>query len=96
MNHIYNKKILREFGIIIGVFFPLLIGLIIPYLNGHRFQYWSLFVSLPTILLALIKPYLLITPYKVWMSFGDVLGWFNSKLILGFVFTFVLMPIAFL
>ena len=28
------------------------------------------------------------------MSFGNLLGWFNSKLILGFIFTIVLQPIA--
>ena len=33
-------------------------------------------------------------PYKLWMKLGHILGWVNSKVILGLVFILVLQPIA--
>ena len=87
-------KILRDFGLLIGIMFPFVVGLILPAIGGHSFKIWTLFISLVLLLLALFKPNQLKWPYKVWMQFGYILGWFNSKIILGFVFLFVLQPIA--
>ena len=41
-------------------------------------------------------PRLLLYPYKAWMKLGLILGWLNSRLILGLVFILVLQPIAFI
>ena len=87
-------KILRDFGLLIGIMFPFVVGLILPAIGGHSFKTWTLFISLFSLLSALFKPNLLKLPYKIWMKFGYFLGWINSKIILGFVFLFVLQPIA--
>ena len=58
--NISNKE-LREFALIIGIFFPLIIGLILPYLYGHGFRLWTIFFSLPfLIILAISNPPLLV------------------------------------
>lgn len=94
-NHISNKQ-LREFGFLIGFTFPLLVGLILPLIRGHSFMFWTLWISFPLIFLGSLKPSLLFYPYKAWMRLGYVLGWINSRVILGIVFILVLLPISFI
>ena len=92
-NHI-PKKTLREFGFLIGFIFPFLIGWILPLIGGHSFRNWTLFISIPSIILAFTKPILLLYPYRAWMKLGNILGWVNSRIILGLVFLIILQPIA--
>ena len=94
MKNLIPKKTLREFGYLIGFIFPFLIGWILPLIGGHSFRTWTLFISFPSIILAITKPGLLLYPYKAWMKLGHILGWLNSKIILGLVFLIVLQPIA--
>tara|TARA_B100000925_G_C21701762_1_gene342648 strand:- start:54 stop:446 length:393 start_codon:yes stop_codon:yes gene_type:complete len=91
-----TTKQLREFGILIGFGFPFLIGWLIPFISGHDFRIWTLWIGLPNLLIGLIKPYLLFYPYKLWMKLGFILGWFNSRLILISIYILVLIPIAFI
>ena len=90
-----SKKKLREFGLLIGFGFPILIGWILPSIIGHGFRIWTLYLGIPGLILGLISPGLLLYPYKSWMALGNALGWVNSRIILGIVFLLVLQPIAF-
>ena len=89
-----SKKKLREFGLLIGFGFPLIIGLLLPFISGHSFRTWTLWLGVPGLILGLAAPSLLLYPYKAWMAIGHSLGWLNNKLILGIIFLFVLQPIA--
>ena len=91
-----SQKTLREFGFLIGFIFPFLIGWILPLIGGHSFRNWTLFISIPSIILAFTKPILLLYPYTAWINLGNILGWVNSKIILGLVFLIILQPIAFI
>ena len=95
MNEIISKKQLREFGLLIGFGFPLLIGWLIPALSSHGLRVWTLWVGFIGILIGLTYPRLLSYPYKLWMKLGLILGWVNSRIILGLVYMIVLLPIAF-
>lgn len=95
MNNLTSKKVLREFGLIVGLLFPVLIGWIIPSMGGHPFRVWTLFIGVPTLILGSFNPKLLKKPYFLWIKLGHYLGWINSRLILGMVFLIVLQPIAF-
>ena len=88
------KKQLREFGFFIGFGFPIIIGWIIPAINGHVFSEWTLWIAAPSLMIGILKPRLLFYPYKGWMLLGLALGWINSRIILGLVFFLVLQPIA--
>ena len=94
MTNLILKKTLREFGFLIGLIFPFLIGWILPLIGGHAFRTWTLCISIPSLILAITKPYLLLYPYKAWMILGHILGWLNSRIILGLIFLIVLQPIA--
>ena len=96
MKEIIPRKQLRQFGIIVGLGIPLFLGYIIPFLGGHFFRTWTLWIGLPILILGLIKPNLLYYPYKAWMALGHILGWVNSRIILGLIFIMVLMPISFI
>tara|TARA_Y100000991_G_C21753466_1_gene255664 strand:- start:191 stop:583 length:393 start_codon:yes stop_codon:yes gene_type:complete len=89
-----SNKELRSFGIIVGFFFPFLIGFILPLIMGHQFKSWTLLVGIPLLFLALISPKKLKIPYKLWMRIGNILGFINSRIILGLIFIIVMQPIA--
>ena len=95
MKNAISKKQLREFGMLIGLVFPIIIGWLLPLLFGHEFRIWTLWVGITGLILGLKTPGLLYHPYKVWMAIGLTLGWFNSRIILGIVYIIVLLPISF-
>ena len=95
MKEIISKKQLREFGILIGFGFPLLIGWLMPALIGHEFRVWTLWVGFIGLLFGMTSPRLLYYPYKFWMKLGLTLGWVNSRIILSLAYIIVLLPIAF-
>ena len=90
-----TTKELRDFGLTFGVIFALLFGLLLPWFFDVMFPTWPWWVLAATATLAMIYPLGLKLFYKVWMLFGGVMGWINTRLILGFVFYFVFMPFGF-
>lgn len=94
MKVVIAKKQLREFGLLIGFGFPILLGWIIPALGGPTFRGWTLLIAIPFLIIGILKPRLLFYPYKVWMALALALGWINSHIILGLVFLLVLQPTA--
>tara|TARA_B100001989_G_C24505645_1_gene447380 strand:- start:391 stop:786 length:396 start_codon:yes stop_codon:yes gene_type:complete len=94
--HFEQKKQLREFGLLMGIGFPLIIGFLLPYLFSHDYRYWTFYIGIPILIFAIFKPYRLSFLYKKWISLGNLLGWLNSKIILGLIFFTILIPISFL
>ncbi len=89
-----SERKLREFGLLIGLGIPIIIGWLIPAIWGHLFRVWTLWIGIPSLILGIIKPNTLFYFYKAWMALGHALGWLNSRIILGLVFLIVLQPIA--
>ena len=96
MNQNLTKRQLREFGLIIGIGIPLIIGFLIPYLMGHNIRIWAFYVGITFLIFSIFKPYKLSFFYQKWISLGNLLGWLNSKIILGIIFLTILIPISFL
>lgn len=94
MNNTITKRQLREFGFLLGFGFPIFIGLIIPTITGHSFREWTLWIGIIFLVLGIFNPKLLFYPYKAWMKLGHLLGWVNSRIILGLIFLIVLQPIS--
>ena len=94
MHNTLSKRQLKDFGLLVGLGFPIVIGWIIPLFGGHSFRTWTLWVGCPLLILGLLAPNTLFYPYKVWMKIGLALGWINSRIILGIIFLFVLEPIS--
>lgn len=89
-----DEKELREFALLTGTIIIVLFGLLSPWLHRNSLPIWPWIVSGILWLLALVSPSLLNPIYHVWMKIGLVLGWFNSRLILGIVFLLLVTPLG--
>ena len=95
MKQTITIKQLRNFGLLIGFGFPILIGWLLASFTGHGLRIWTFWVGIPSLILGILAPRLLHYPYRIWMAMGHALGWINSRLILGFVYIIILQPIAY-
>ena len=86
-----NKK-LREFGLIFGAILVLLFGVLLPWIFGSNFPLWPWWILGVTGSMALIYPQSLRLLFNAWMLFGMVMGWINTRVILGVIFYCVIMP----
>ena len=91
---IIKQNTLREFGIIFGLGLPIIIGWLIPTLFGHAPRTWTLVIGIPILIISIFYPRILKLPYKIWIKIGIILGWINSKIILGIVYFVILIPIS--
>ena len=94
MKNLISKKELREFGFIIGFAFPIIIGWLLPLIRGYSFMNWTLLIGIPALILGIAKPTFLLSSYKTWIRIGYIMGWINRRIILGFIFLFILLPIS--
>lgn len=74
--------------------FPLFFGLILPWLFNFNFQWWPLLVSAVLLIQYGLFPATIYYPYRAWMSVALVLGWINTRIILGFTFFAMILPIG--
>ena len=93
MQEVITKKTLRSFGITVGGVFAL-IGIWPAVVRGGAPHLWAMIVAVLLILPALIWPASLLRLYKAWMALGTVMGWINTRIILGAVFYLVVTPIG--
>ena len=88
-----TRKQLRSFGLLVGGIFAV-IGFWPLLLRGAGYRLWALALALLLIAPALIYPPALKPFHKVWMKLGHVLGWINTRIILGVIFFAVVTPIG--
>jgi len=93
MRETITGKKLRSFGLIVGGLFAL-IGVWPAMLHGVAPRWWAIAAALCFLLPALIFPDTLFWPYKGWMAFGHVMGWINTRILLGIVFYAVVTPLG--
>jgi hypothetical protein len=86
-----KPKQLRSFGLIVGFMFAA-IGIWPLIVRGANPRWWALVLAAFLILPAAIFPTALALPHKGWMWIGHVLGWINTRIILGVVFYLIVTP----
>ena len=91
-----NRQELRKFGYVMGGFIGLFFGVIFPWLWSAAWPYWPWIIAAVFFSLAIGHPDSLNVPYKLWMRFSEILGWINTRIILGVVFIFVFSPMGLL
>jgi len=89
-----DRSGLRKFGITTGIIVCVLFGLILPYLFGQAWPQWPWIVAAVLVVWALAIPVTLQPVYKSWMTIGILLGWINTRIILGVLFFIVFVPVA--
>lgn len=88
-----EKNELRHFGLIVGgVFCVIGVWPMIRYGEGVRL--WALLPGALLILLGLVAPVTLGPLFKVWMKVGHVMGWINTRIILGVLYFGLITPMG--
>ena len=89
-----SRTELRRFGLTTGAIVIALFGLLLPWLFGKSLPLWPWIIAAALALPALAVPQALGPVYHGWLKFGHVLGWINTRLILGILFFIVVTPIS--
>jgi hypothetical protein len=89
-----DTSAMRSFALTMSMVFPIVFTLLLPWLFNSRVAYWPFAVSSVLMSLYVVYPKGIYYPYYVWMIIASVLGWFNTRLILGLVFYIVITPIG--
>lgn len=85
---------LRRFGLIAGAIVAVLFGALLPWLHSHPLPRWPWAVALALWIPALACSRALHAVYQAWMKIGAVLGFINTRLILGLFFYAVILPVG--
>ena len=94
-----TKSDLRKFGLIMGAMIALIFGLLFPWIADKTFDTWPRwpFIVMAVFwVLALLLPESLRKVNELWLKVGNVLGWINSRIILGVMFYLLIFPIGLL
>jgi hypothetical protein len=91
-----DKQELRKFGLIFAGMFILFFALLLPWIWDKPSPMWAWIVAAVFIAAALLVPMALGPVYRLWMKMGHVLGWINTRIILGLVFFVIFAPVALL
>ncbi|MDG1750637.1 MAG: SxtJ family membrane protein [Thalassotalea sp.] len=89
-----NEQELKAFGLLMTWAFPLFIGVIAPWIFNHTIQWWTLWVSAAFFSLALLSANLIYYPYRLWMFVAGIIGWINTRIILGVTFYCLIFPLG--
>lgn len=89
-----SRNELRKFGLITGGMVALLFGLLLPWLWGHGLAQWPWMVAAVLWVWAIAAPGTLNPVYRVWMRFGLVMGYINTRIILGIIFYGLMWPMG--
>ncbi len=86
-------KQLRNFGLMVGGIFAAM-GLWPVLFRSDDPRLWALVLAGLLVIPALVLPRSLGSIYRGWMAIGYVLGWINTRVILGAIFYGLFTPIG--
>ncbi len=90
-----DKQGLRKFGLTTGVIIVILFVAFFPWLfESPELPVWPWVLAAALWVPALLFPLVLRPVYKGWMKVGLVLGWVNTRIILGILFYLLIFPIG--
>lgn len=93
MDQAATRKELRQFGLLVGAVFTVM-GLWPLVFRGEPVRLWAIGVGGLLIACGGILPQLLAPIHKGWMWVGHILGWINTRILLGIVFYALVTPIG--
>jgi hypothetical protein len=91
-----SKEDLRQFGLLTGGLIAGLFGLAFPFLFTRPYPVWPWVIGGVLLAWALVLPASLASIYKYWMRFALILGWVNTRIILGIIFFLLITPFGLL
>jgi hypothetical protein len=91
-----SRKEMVKFGLTMGAALPILFGLFFPLVFKKKFPIWPWYAASGFVLAALLFPAFLRLIHTPWMKFAHVLGYINTRILLGVVYFVVVVPLGFL
>jgi hypothetical protein len=88
-----DNRTLRQFGLLVGGIF-LLMGLWPFVWRQEAIRMWAVVPGVIMGLAGLIVPGVLKHVYQGWMWLGHILGWVNTRIILGVLFYGIITPMG--
>ena len=85
-------KELRNFGLLTGGILAGIFGLALPLLLYRSINIWCWGIGGVLLLAGIAFPTQLKPLHTVWMQVGHILGWINTRIILGIFFFCILLP----
>jgi len=90
-----DNKQLRQFGLSTGAIIVALFAFLFPWVfDSPTMPRWPWLLALLLWLPALLVPGALRPVYVYWMKIGHVIGWVNTRIILVFLFYFLIFPMG--
>lgn len=87
-----DDRELLEFVLSLAIAFPLFFSLLLPWLFDYQYQWWPLIISAVLLLqYAVARPSVKYV-FRGWMVFAHLLGWINTRLLLGLTYYLVITP----
>lgn len=93
MNPGTSVKELRSFGLLVGGVFAV-IGFWPMVFRGEALRLWAVGLGGGLFIAGAFMPSILAPAHKGWMWIGHVLGWINTRILLGIVFYGLVTPIG--
>jgi hypothetical protein len=87
-----DRKQLREFGLVFAAGLIVMFGLLLPWLADRPWPLWPWVAAAVFATLALVFPPALRPLNALWLKIGHVLGWINTRIILGVMFFVIFLP----
>ena len=84
-------KPLRSFGLLVGGVFSLMAAWPVLF-RGQPPKTWAMVTAAGLVVPALLLPKILAPVYRVWMALGHILGWVNTRIVLGVLFFLIFTP----
>jgi len=91
-----NSTELRQFGLLFSLILVALFGVTLPWLFDARWPVWPWSVGGVMTTVAIIWPQGLAPIYRIWMRFGLLAGFVNTRIIMFLLYYGVFAPVALL
>jgi hypothetical protein len=89
-----SNRELRDFGLVVGGLIAVIFGFLLPLIHRRAIPWWPWTVAVVLAGAAMTRPALLYYFNSAWNALGKVLGWINTRLILGLLFYAVVTPMG--
>ena len=89
-----EEKTLKSFARVISLALCIIFGMLLPWLWNYQWPVWPWIIAGMLMLTGMIRPLLLRGLYRNWHHFAEIIGRFNSRIILGLIFFVMMTPVA--